>query len=137
MKKNLYKICLAFILCGCSNPTEKMSFKSDIKLYDDRRVVLSTTTRNFSDQEKTLDEITISKEIHELLKLSKDNYSDGEYDSLNREYIYYIKRKLSPGESVQVNFYGTKVNDFVSGEVDFIVNNDYFNFRTNQIDCCE
>ena len=51
-------------------------------------------------------------------------------------YSYEINKKIPSGESYYTYFKGIISNGFVSGDVDFIINNS-FNFRSVSVGCCE
>ena len=98
---------------------------------------LKTIITNYSDSDKTLSEIDINKFLHETLNLSKSDGSIGDLIPIDNTYSYEINQRIPSGQSLTISFYGKPITGFISGEVDFIVNNDIFNYRSISVDCCK
>ena len=124
------------LITGCSDPNSQLKFEANINQQTDNQLLLTTKVTNYSDSDKTLSEIDIDKSLHEKLNLSKINGFKGEFIPFDNTYSYEINKKIPSGESVTTYFKGTKSNDYISGDVDFIINNS-FNFRSISVDCCE
>ena len=121
---------------GCSDPNSQLKFEATINQQTEKHLILTTKVTNYSDSDKTLNEIDIDKSLHEKLNLSRIDGSKGEFIPLDNTYSYEINKKIPSGESYSTNFKGIISNGFVSGEVDFIINNS-LNFRSVSVDCCD
>tara|TARA_B100000212_G_C27357317_1_gene526469 strand:- start:1139 stop:1552 length:414 start_codon:yes stop_codon:yes gene_type:complete len=135
-KLSLALITSTALISGCSDPNSELLFEATINQQTDNQIVLTTKVTNYSDSDKTLNEIDIDKSVHEKLNLSRIDGSRGEFIPFDNTYSYEINQKIPSGESVTTYFKGTKINDYISGDVDFIINNS-FNFRSVPVDCCQ
>ena len=124
------------LITGCSDPNYQLKFEANINQQTDNQLLLTTKVTNYSDSDKTLNEIDIDKSLHEKLNLSRIDGSKGEFIPFDNTYSYVINKKIPSGESFSTNFKGTYSNNFISGDVDFIINNS-FNFRSVSVSCCE
>ena len=121
---------------GCSDPNSQLKFEATINQQTENQLMLKTKVTNYSDSDKTLNEIDIDKSLHEQLNLSRIDGSKGEFIPFDNTYSYEINKKIPSGESHYTYFKGIISDDFVSGDVDFIINNS-FNFRSVSVGCCE
>mgnify|MGYP001262470537 CR=1 FL=1 len=121
---------------GCSDPNSQLKFEATINQQTENQLMLKTKVTNYSDSDKTLNEIDIDKSLHEQLNLSRIDGSKGEFIPFDNTYSYKINKKIPSGESHYTYFKGIISDDFVSGDVDFIINNS-FNFRSVSVGCCE
>ena len=136
------KISFMFILStalitSCSDPNSQLKFEANINQDTDNQLILKTKVTNYSDSDKTLSEIDIDKSLHDKLNLTRVNGLEGEFIPFDNTYSYEINEKIPSGESVTTYFKGSKSNSYISGDVDFIINNSLFNFRSVSVDCCE
>jgi len=121
---------------SCSDPNSQLKFEATINQQTQKQLMLTTKVTNYSDSDKTLNEIDIDKSLHEELNLSRIDGSKGEFIPFDNTYSYEINKKIPSGESHYTYFKGIISDDFVSGDVDFIINNS-FNFRSVSVGCCE
>lgn len=129
---------LTGILSACGNdPTTEMRFKAEIKLLNDNNLELVTTVTNHSNSSKILSDIDIDDKLHRSLNLSTASGASGEWMPIDNTYSYTINKSIQPGDSFTYTFLGTKSNDFITGDVDFVVNESFLNFRSIPISCCQ
>ena len=124
-------------LVACADPNKDMKFDANIRRTSYENIILQTTITNYSDSDKTLNDIDIDKLLHETLNLSKSDGSIGDLIPIDNTYSYEINQRIPSGQSLTISFYGNPITGFVSGEVDFIVNNDIWNYRSISVDCCK
>tara|TARA_Y100001978_G_C23646739_1_gene411199 strand:- start:291 stop:704 length:414 start_codon:yes stop_codon:yes gene_type:complete len=137
MKRLSLALLMTTALTSCADPNSELRFEANIDKQSETQVILTTKVTNYSDSDKILNEIDIDKSLHEKLKLSRMDGSKGEFIPIDNTYSYEVNRKIKPGESVSNYFKGTTSNDFISGDVDFIIDNSIFNFRSISVDCCK
>ena len=123
-------------LTSCSDPNSQLKFEATINQQGGKQLILNTKVTNYSDSDKTLNEIDIDKSLHEKLNLSRIDGSKGEFIPFDNTYSYEINKKIPTGESFSTNFKGSTSDGFISGDVDFIINNSFY-FRSVSVDCCE
>ena len=138
--KNLFYISslilISGILSSCSDPTTQMEFKASIQRLENGRLELVSEVSNYSNTSKTLNNIDIDNKLHEALELATRQLKEGEYIPIDNTISYTIKKNLEPKETYQFKLTGREINQFISGEVDFIVNNDIWNYRSVSVSCC-
>ncbi len=137
IKQIVTSLIIGSTLVACTDPNKEMKFHANIIRTSNEKIILKTTITNYSDSDKTLNDIDIDKSLHETLNLSKSDGSIGESIPIDNTYSYEINQKIPPGESLTINFKGESITGFISGEVDFIVNNDNWNYRSLLVDCCK
>ena len=137
MKRLSLALLMSTALTSCADPNSELRFEANIDKQSETQVILTTKVTNYSDSDKTLNEIDIDKSLHEKLNLSRMDGSKGEFIPIDNTYSYEVNRKITPGESVTNYFKGTTSDDFISGDVDFIIDNSIFNFRSISVDCCK
>tara|TARA_Y100001968_G_scaffold324027_1_gene362643 strand:+ start:451 stop:873 length:423 start_codon:yes stop_codon:yes gene_type:complete len=137
LKQIVTSLIIGSTLVACADPNKEMKFDANIRRTSYENIILKTTITNYSDSDKTLNEIDIDKFLHETLKLSRSDGSIGELIPIDKTYSYEINQRVPSGQSLTISFYGKPITGFISGEVDFIVNNDIWNFRSISVDCCK
>ena len=129
---------LTSLLSACGeDPTTAMQFTATIRQLHQERLELITTVKNFSDTTKTLSDIDIDGQLHQDLGLSTATGTSGEWVPIDNTYSYTINKDLKPGESFIYSFFGTKPSRFITGDVDFVVNENLLNFRSVPVSCCD
>tara|TARA_B100000287_G_C20501552_1_gene729326 strand:- start:154 stop:573 length:420 start_codon:yes stop_codon:yes gene_type:complete len=122
-------------LVSCSGESlKKIGVKANISRSSGEEIVLKTIVTNYSEKDTKLRQIDISYPLHKELNLKRSDLSEG--DCFFGVCSYYIERKISPGESLTINFNGNYIPSFISGEVDFVIDN-LLNFKTVSVDCCK
>ena len=137
IKQILTSLLIGSTLFACADPNKEMKFDANIRRTSSENIILKTKITNYSDSDKTLNEIDINKFLHETLNLSRSDGSIGEFIPIDNTYSYEINQRIPSGQSLKIYFYGKPITGFISGEVDFIVNNDIWNYRSISVDCCE
>ena len=94
------------ITTGCSDPYSQLKFEAAIYQQTEKQVILTTTVTNYSDSDKTFNEIDIDKSLHEKLNLSSIDGSKGEFIPFDNTYSYEINKKIPSGESFSTYFKG-------------------------------
>ena len=139
MKKIFPTIALVSIsglLCACSDPTTQMEFQASIKRLGNGRLEFISEVTNYSNTSKMLNDIDIDYRLHEALELTTGDLREGEYIPIDNTISYVINKNLKPKEKYQFRLIGIESSRFISGEVDFIINNDIWNFRSVSVSCC-
>ena len=136
MKRLSLALIMSTALSSCGDPNSQLKFEATIDKQTEKQLILKTKVTNYSNSDKTLSEIDIDKSLHEKLNLSTMDGSKGEFIPFDNTYSYEINKKIPSGESFFNYFKGIPINDFISGDVDFIINNS-FNYRSVSVDCCE
>ena len=122
-------------LVSCSGELlKKIGVKANISRSSGEEIVLKTIVTNYSEKDTKLRQIDISYRFHKDLNLKRSDLSEG--DCSFGVCSYYIERTISPGESLTINFNGNYIPSFISGEVDFVIDN-LLNFKTVPVDCCK
>ena len=138
--KNIFTISslisISGALCSCSDPNTQMEFKASIQHLENGQLELVSEVTNYSTALKTLNNIDIDKELHQALDLKTSNVGSGDYIPIDNTISYTINRTLKPEETYKFVLTGSKINQFISGEIDFIVNNDLWHFRSVSVGCC-
>jgi len=137
LKQIVTSFIIGSTLVACADPNKEMKFDANIIRTNYENIILKTIITNYSDSDKTLSEIDINKFLHETLNLSKSDGSIGDLIPIDNTYSYEINQRIPSGQSLTISFYGKPITGFISGEVDFIVNNDIFNYRSISVDCCK
>tara|TARA_Y100001978_G_C23274563_1_gene237447 strand:+ start:28 stop:441 length:414 start_codon:yes stop_codon:yes gene_type:complete len=137
MKRLSLALIISTALTSCGDPNSQIKFEAAIDQQTDKKLILTTKVTNYSDSNKTLNEIDIDKALHEKLNLSKMDGSTGQFIPLDNTYSYEVNKIIPPGESLSTYFRGSTTNDYISGDIDFIINNTLFNFRSVSVDCCK
>ena len=137
LKQIATSLIIGSTLVACADPNKEMKFDANIRRTSAENIILKTKVTNYSDSDKTLNEIDINKFLHETLNLSRSDGSIGERIPIDNTYSYEINQTIPSGQSLTIYFYGKPITGFISGEVDFIVNNDIWNYRSISVDCCE
>tara|TARA_Y100001968_G_scaffold322051_1_gene357476 strand:- start:150 stop:572 length:423 start_codon:yes stop_codon:yes gene_type:complete len=137
LKKITTSLIIGTTLVACADPNKEMKFDANIRRTSYENIILKTTITNYSESDKTLNDIDINKLLHETLNLSRSDGSIGELIPFDNTYSYQINQRIPSGKSLSIYFYGKPITGFISGEVDFIVNNDNWNYRSISVDCCE
>ncbi len=137
MKKLSLALILSTALSSCGDPNSQLKFEATIDQQTAKNLILTTKVTNYSNSDKTLNEIDIDKSLHEKLNLSRMDGSRGEFIPFDNTYSYEVNRKIPSGESFSTNFKGSTSKDFISGDVDFIIDNNLLNFRSISVDCCK
>jgi len=134
------KIAFAFttttLLTACTD-TSQMGFNATITDFKDGRVELIATVTNQSSEAKTLSDIDIDSKLHRELNLQPTSGPNGEYLPIDNTISYRINRQLNPGQSYNFRLQGSKSEKFITGDVDFIINNDNFGYRSFPVSCCQ
>ena len=134
---NVATLALTALLSSCSeDPTNEMKFKADIADQGAGRVELIATITNFSAATQTLSEIDVDVALHKALQLTTINGLSPQFIPFDNTMSYTINRIMRPGETFSLHLYGNKIGYFMTGDVDFVVNNDNFNFRSIPVSCC-
>ena len=139
MKKIFTTIALVSIsglLCACSDPTTQMEFQASIKRLGNGRLEFISEVTNYSNTSKMLNDIDIDYRLHEALELTTGDLREGEYIPIDNTISYVINKNLKPKEKYQFRLIGIESSHFISGEVDFIINDDIWNFRSVSVSCC-
>ena len=138
--KNLFSnsslILISGMLCSCTDPTTQMEFKASIHRLGNGRLELVSEVSNYSNTSKTLNDIDIDNKLHKALELSGKQQEEGEYIPIDNTISYTINKTLEPKETYQFKLIGKQIDQFISGEVDFTINNDMWNFRSVSVSCC-
>ena len=123
------------VLVSCSGGSlRNIGVTANIIRTSGEEIVLKTIVTNNSEKDKKLRQIDISTRLNKALNLKRTDLSEG--DCSFGVCSYYIERTISPGESIIVNFNGNYIPSFISGEVDFVIDN-LLNFKTVPVDCCK
>ena len=123
------------VLVSCGGTSlKKISVKANISRTSGEEIVLKTIVTNYSENYAKLKQIDISIPLNKALNLKRSDFSEG--DCSFGVCSYYIERKISPGESITINFNGNYIPGFISGDVDFVIDN-LLNFKTVSVDCCK
>ena len=134
------KSCAAFVaatlLTACAD-TSQMRFNATIQDLGDGRVELIATVTNNSGETKTLSDIDIDNELHKQLSLQPLAKIDGDYIPIDNTISYTINQELRPTEAYTFRLQGRKSEQFITGDVDFIINNDMFGYRSFPVSCCQ
>ena len=131
-------VMLTSTISACGNdPTTEMEFGAEVILLNQGNLELVTKVTNHSRSPKSLSYIDIDDKLHNTLKLSTEAGTSGEWTPLDNTYSYTINKTLSPGESFTYTFLGKKANRFITGDVDFVINESFLNFRSIPISCCK
>ena len=123
------------LLTACDDPTQEMEFKASIQRLGNGELALISEVSNFSKTPKTLNDIDIDDKLHKSLRLSTVEGTTGEYIPFDNTISYSINRQLDPGESFLFRLIGQETNQFVSGDVDFIVDS-HWDYRSVSVGCC-
>ncbi len=137
LRKIVTSLIIGSTIVACADPNKEVKFDANVIQTTNEKIILKTTITNYSDSDKTLSEIDIDKSLHQTLNLSRMDGSIGEPIPLDNTYSYEINQIIPSGESLTINFKGQSTTQFISGEIDFIVNNDNWNFRSILVDCCK
>ena len=129
-------ISISGLLCSCTDPTTQMEFRASIQRHGNGRVELVSVVSNYSNTPKMLNDIDIDSKLHKALGLTSRDQRNGDYIPLDNTVSYVINKKLNPKESYRFTLVGKESNQFISGDVDFIVDNDLWNFRSVAVSCC-
>ena len=121
------------VSCGGGSLRE-IGVKANISRISGEEIVLKTRVTNYSEDYAKLKQIDISTRLNEALNLKRRDLSEG--DCSFGVCSYYIERKISPGESITINFNGNYIPGFISGDVDFVIDN-LLNFKTVSVGCCK
>ena len=113
-----------------------MEFKASIQRLDNGQIELVSEVTNYSTVLKTLNNIDIDKKLHQALDLKTSNEESGDYIPIDNTISYTINKTLNPKETYKFVLTGKKINQFISGKIDFIVNNDFWHFRSVSVSCC-
>ena len=124
------------LLGACSDPTTQMEFQASIKRLGNGRLEFISELTDYSNTSKILNDIDIDYRLHEALELTTGDLREGEYIPVDNTISYVINKSLKPEEKYQFRLIGIKSSRFISGEVDFIINNDIWNFRSVSVSCC-
>ncbi len=127
---------LTVALTACSDPTREMSFKASIEERGSGQLELITEVSNFSAEPKTLNDLDIDQRLHNALQLETADGVRGSFTPIDNTISYTINKVIAPQERFQFRLFGIQSEEFVSGDVDFIINNDYFNYRSIALSCC-
>ena len=123
------------VLVSCGGGSlRNIGVKANIIRTSGEEIVLKTIFINNSEKDTKLRQIDISTRLNKALNLKRSDLSEG--DCSFGVCSYYIERKISPGESITINFNGKYIPSFISGEVDFVIDN-LLNFKTVPVDCCK
>ena len=134
--KSCVAVATATLLTACAD-TSQMGFNATIKDLGDGRVELIATVTNNSSEMKTLSDIDIDSDLHKKLNLQSMPGTRGEYLPFDNTVSYAINEQLSPSQVYTFRLQGSKSAQFITGDVDFIVNNDNFGFRSFPVSCCQ
>lgn len=129
-------ISISGLICSCSDPTTQMEFRASIERQGNGRLELVSVVSNYSDTPKMLNDIDIDSKLHEALGLTSRDKRNGSYLPLDDTVSYVINKNLNPKETYRFTLIGKESDQFVSGDVDFIINNDNWNFRSVSVSCC-
>ena len=124
------------LISACSDPTTQMEFQASIKRLGNGRLEFISEVTNYSNTSKMLNDIDIDYRLHEALELTTGDLREGEYIPIDNTISYMINKNLKPKEKYQFRLFGKESNRFISGEVDFIINDDIWNFRSVSVSCC-
>ena len=129
-------IALSGMICSCGDPTTQMKFKATIQRLDNGRLELLSEVSNYSNTTKTLTDIDIDHNLHKALDLKTRDRRKGNYIPIDNTISYSINKSLETNETYQFRLIGKEINEFISGDVDFIVNDDMWNYRSVSVGCC-
>ena len=127
---------LAVALTACSDPTREMRFKASIEERGSGQLELIAEVSNFSAEPKTFNDLDVDQRLHNALQLQTADGARGSFTPIDNTISYTINKVIAPQESFQFRLFGIQSEEFVSGDVDFIINNDYFNYRSIALSCC-
>ena len=113
-----------------------MEFKATIQRLDNGRLELLSEVSNYSSTTKTLTDIDIDHNLHKALDLTTRDRRKGDYIPIDNTISYSINKSLETNETYQFRLIGKEINEFISGDVDFIVNDDMWNYRSVSVGCC-
>jgi len=134
--KSCAAVAAAALLAACAD-TSQMGFNATIQNLGDGRVELIATVTNNSGETKTLSDIDIDNELHNKLNLQPLATIDGDYIPIDNTISYTINQELKPSEAYTFRLRGRKSEQFITGDVDFIINNDLFGYRSFPVSCCQ
>lgn len=124
------------LLASCSDPTTEMEFRASIQRLNNGQVELISEVSNFSNQIKTINDIDIAQPLHQALQLTTPSGTTGSYTPIDNTISYTINKQLAPQESYRFRLIGRETENFISGDVDFIINNNFLHFRSIAVSCC-
>tara|TARA_Y100000589_G_scaffold38982_1_gene32700 strand:+ start:1084 stop:1503 length:420 start_codon:yes stop_codon:yes gene_type:complete len=126
---------ISSLLVSCKGSSiRNIGVEANISRTSGEKIILKTIVTNYSENDTKLRQIDISTPLNKALNLKRSDLSEG--DCSFGMCSYYIERRISPGESITIDFNGNYIPGFISGDVDFVIDN-LLNFKTVSVDCCK
>ena len=124
-------------LASCENPTKEMDFKIDLNSTGGEKIELVHTIANYSKSIKKISDIDVDKTLHDSLNLKTTQGTKGIPIPIDNTISYTINKKLKPNEKFKFVLVGNISEKFVSGQIDFIVNDNIWHMREISVSCCK
>ena len=120
LKQIATSLIIGSTLVACADPNKEMKFDANIRRTSSENIILKTKITNYSDSDKTLNEIDINKFLHETLNLSRSDGSIGESIPIDNTYSYEINQTIK--------IYTYNSNNFITNYTGLLIK--------KRIECC-